>query len=261
MKKSYIFFVLLIATLILVVSFSSPVKSHLTSGSYTIFGRGLTVFSDLGKSLKDKITFIFHISDLKKQNNELIDKITQLQVDQSQINELEIENSLLEKELGFMGQSEKGTLIPAKIIEREPTSFLDYFIVDKGKNDNIVDESAVIYNGVLVGQIKEVFDDHSKVVLITSKDSIVQVALQDCRAKGILKGGINGLFMENIVSDTDIKADEYIITSGLGGKMRAGILVGKAGKIQSNSSGIFKSIGVEPIVDLSTLELIFIEKK
>jgi cell shape-determining protein MreC len=43
--------------------------------------------------------------------------------------------------------------------------------------------------------------------------------------------------------------------------MKAGILIGKAGKIQSNSSGIFKNIAVEPIVDLSTLEIVFIEKK
>lgn len=261
MKKAYFFFVALIGLFILALAFSSAFKGKMTSISYEKTTAGSNIFSDAGKFLKNKISFIFHISDLKKQNDELINKIVELQVDKSAINELETENRLLKKELGFMDQSEKGTLVPAKIIEREPTSFLDYFIVDKGKNDSIVLGAAVIYNGVLVGQIKEVFDTHSKVVLITSKDSIVQVALQDCRAKGILKGGINGLFMENIVSDTDYKVGEYIITSGLGGRMKAGILVGKAGEIQSNSSGIFKSVAVEPIIDLSTLELVFIEKK
>ncbi len=261
MKRAFFFFVFLIAALIIMIGFSPSFKSSVRSEAYDVTDGGLDVFSSLGKSLRRKISFVFHISDLKNQNNVLTDKIIGLQVDKSRINELEIENRLLKKELGFMDQNEKGTLIPAKIIEREPTSFLDYFIVDKGKADDIVEGAAVIYNGVLVGQIREVSDTHSKVVLITSKDSIIQVALQDCRAKGILKGGINGLFMENIVSDTDYKVGEYIVTSGLGGKMKAGILIGKAGAIQSNSSGIFKSVGVEPIIDLSILELVFIEKK
>jgi rod shape-determining protein MreC len=259
--KKYFLFVLFLLACVLAINFSPLLKKQARSVLYRFMGGSSSIFSDAGKSLKQKISFIFQIHELKDQNQELTEKIITLQFDKSRITELEKENALLKKELGFLDQNEKGTLIPAKIIDREPTSFLDFVIIDRGSDDNVAEGSAVVYNGVLVGQIKEVYKNQAKVVLVTSKDSLVQVMLQECRAKGILKGGINGLYMENIISDTDYKEGEYIITSGLGGKMKAGILIGKAGKIQSNSSGIFKNIAVEPIVDLSTLEIVFIEKK
>jgi cell shape-determining protein MreC len=97
-------------------------------------------------------------------------------------------------------------------------------------------------------------------MLISSKDSIVQVMLQDSRAKGILRGGNSGLFIENIISDTDYKEGEYVITSGLGGKMRQGILVGKAGKADSLSSSLYKNIAVSSLIDMFKLEIVFVEK-
>lgn len=261
MKRFYYLLITIIICSILAINFLPAARNSTRSGVFHLTTGTSTLLSDLSRSIHRKFAFIFNISDLKKQNEFLTEKITQLEVDESRMLELETENGLLKKELGFLDQSEKGSLVPARIIDREPTTFLDSFVVDKGSDDNIVPGAAVTYNGVLVGQIRDVYKNNSKVILITSKDSIVQAMLQDSRAEGILKGGLNGLFMENIISDTDYKEGEYIITSGLGGRMKAGILIGKAGKIQSSSSGIFKSIAVDPVVDLSTLELIFIEKK
>ena len=119
---------------------------------------------------------------------------------------------------------------------------------------------AVVYNGVLVGQVSVVYKTTSKVTLITSKDSMVQAMLQDSRANGLLKGGLSGLYLDNIVLDTQYKTGENVITSGLGGDIRQGILIGTAGKMQSYSSGIFESIEVNPLVDFSKLEIVFVEK-
>jgi rod shape-determining protein MreC len=260
MKRIIFFLIIIFVALIFLMIFSGSFRQSTKDVTYSITDGSSHVLSGFGQSLRRKFSFIFHIIDLKKQNNELTDKLLELQVDKSRINELEIENQLLKTEFGFFDQSVKGSLVPARIIVREPTSFFDYFVIDKGSDDGIVEGAPVIFNGVLVGQIKEVYSKNSKVVLVTSKDSLVQVMLQDCRAKGILKGGIGGLFVDNIVTDTDYKIGEYIITSGLGGKMRAGILIGKAGQTQSSSSGIFKSVEVTPIIDISTLEIVFVEK-
>ena len=261
MKKLYFLLILVLVLFILLVNFFPSLQREVKSSAFSSTSGTAKFFSGIGRSFKNKVRFIFVIRDLKKQNQRLSDKIIEMEVDKSHIIELETENLLLKKEISFLDQNEKGALIPARIIDREPTTFLDSFIVDKGSDDNVKEGSSVTFNGVLVGQVKEVYKNASKIVLITSKDSIVQVMLQESRAKGILKGGINGLFMENIISDTDYKNGEYVTTSGLGGKMKPGILIGRAGKTESSSSGIFKSVSVETIVDLSTLELVFIEKQ
>jgi len=252
---SIIFFIMIVALGVFPRARAS-ISGFLYGGTVSIARN----FSSVSNTLKNDFRFISQIKDLKRQNNELTTKLQNLEVDRSRIVELEKENQTLKEEIGFVDANQEGQLIPAKIIMREPTSFFDNIIVDKGRDDGVVIDAAVVYNGVLVGTVKEVYPRSAKIVLITSKDSLIQAMLQESRAKGILKGGISGLFLENIVSDTDFRPGEYVVTSGLGGKINQGIPIGKVSDIQSGSSQIFKSFSVESLVDLSGLELIFIIK-
>lgn len=260
MKKTY--YILLVLSLGLIITlgmfpqYRAAVSGFFYSGTISI----TKTFSSASNVLKNNCRFIFQIKDLKKQNDELTTKLQNLEVDMSRIIELEKENQILKEEIGFVDENKEGQLIPAKIIIREPTNFFDNIIVDKGADEGAAAGAAVIYNGVLIGTVREVYPESAKIVLITSKDSLIQAMLQESRAKGILKGGISGLFLENIVSDTDYRLGEYVVTSGLGGKINQGIPIGKVSDIQSDSSEIFKSFSVEPLVDFSKLELVFIIK-
>ena len=82
--------------------------------------------------------------------------------------------------------------------------------------------------------------------------------LQTSRAKGILRGGISGLILENITQDVEYEPGEYVVSSGLDGEIKPGILIGKTGSLESSTSDLFKNISVEPLFDLSKLELVFI---
>lgn len=217
--------------------------------------QGLTNF---GKNTKNLFSFVSNISNLKEQNKSLTETLQNLEVDRSKIIELEYENATLKRELGYTENNPESKLLSARIIGREPTSFLDYVIIDKGEKSGIKTGMAAISGGVLVGQVKDVYDDHSKIILITSKDSLILAMLQNSRSKGILKGGISGLVLENITQDEDYKAGEYVVTSGLDGELKPGILIGKTTNIETSSSDLYKNISVESIADLSRLELVFI---
>ncbi|MCX6808250.1 MAG: rod shape-determining protein MreC [Candidatus Berkelbacteria bacterium] len=260
-KKPFPFALIIIFTaLVLVFNYLPYLKNKSISVlQYSTGGISGFLFRT-GHSISQTFRFVADIGNLKKENANLTDRIYQLQIDQSQISELENENKLLKQELGFLADSDKGSLVPARIIDRDPLNYLDYLVVDKGSSEGILTGQAAVFNGILIGRVEVTYENSSKIRLITSKDSLIQAMLQDSRSKGILKGGNSGLYLDNIVSDTDIKAGEYIVTSGLGGGLKEGILIGRAGEVQSFSSGIFKSITVEPLVDLSKLELIFIQK-
>lgn len=237
-------------------SIKSATKSSFYGFTQNISG-GLFSF---GTIIRHQFSFIGNIGHLKAENERLADLLNQFQVDSSQIAELQNENNLLKQELGFLQQDQQEVLVPAKIIQREPVSFLDNFVIDKGSSDGISKDMAVVSHSILVGQIGEVYEHSSKVILITSKDSIVQAMLQDSRAKGILRGGLSGLFLENIISDVEYKDGENIITSGLGGELKQGILIGRADKAGSSGTGLFKTIAIEPLVDLTKLEIVFVQK-
>jgi len=253
-------YILILAILIILVGIFPRIKTATRSFVFGTTSHLTGGLSSFGMSVRQQFSFFARISHLKSENERLADLLNQFQVDSSKISELENENKLLKQELGFMQEDQQAVLVPAKIIQRDPVSFLDYFVIDKGSSDGIIVNMAVISHSVLVGQVSDVYEHSAKVILVTSKDSIIQAMLQDSRAKGILKGGISGLFLENIVSDAEYKDGENIITSGLGGEMKQGILIGRVDKANSSGTGIFKTISVEPLVDLTKLEIVFVEK-
>jgi len=259
MKKNLRQFVVVFLLILIILSlFYKPFNRSLRS-LISRPTRGIrAVLFQTSSSIEKNFSFIFNIKNLRSENEDLARKLQALQVDESQINELTTENKLLKQEIGFVKENEEGSLVPARIIQRDPVAFLDNIIIDKGSDDGVAPKMAVVYNGVLVGQVSVVYKTTSKVTLITSKDSMVQAMLQDSRANGLLKGGLSGLYLDNIVLDTQYKTGENVITSGLGGDIRQGILIGTAGKMQSYSSGIFESIEVNPLVDFSKLEIVFV---
>ena len=258
MRKLYYILSVLFLILIVILGIFPQLRTASSGSFYSFTFSATKTLSSISTALRNNFRFISQIKDLKKQNDELTTKLQNLEVDRSRIIELEKENQILKGEIGFIDENKEGRLIPAKIIVREPTSFFDNIVVDKGEDDGVTAEAAVVSNGILIGQVKEVYPKTAKIVLITSKDSLIQAMLQESRAKGILKGGISGLFLENIVSDTDYRPGEYVVSSGLGGRINQGIPIGKVSDIQSDPSGIFKSFSVESLVDLSKLELVFI---
>lgn len=258
MKKHLRLIIFLFLICILLISLSRA-RFIIANFSWRVVKPFSAAASQAGFGTNRLFSALTEIRSLRQQNKALSNKMAQMEVDKSRITELEYENEMLKKEIGFAGENKSAELIPAKIIGREPTTFLDYIIINQGKNAELRPGMAVMANGALVGQLTDVYDNSAKVVLITSKDSIVQAMLQVSRSKGILRGGISGLVLENISQDTEISPNEYVVTSGLGGKMEQGILIGKTDRNRS-SSEIFKNVLVEPIADLSSLELVFVAK-
>lgn len=224
---------------------SKPFSSWFASKAF--FSRG--IFSGISE-----------ISSLRSQNAELAEKLRQSQIDKSNYEELKAENEILKKQIGFKEQVKDRELIPAKIINREPTTFLDNIIIDKGSDDGITSGLAVVSNGALVGRISEVLSNQSKVTLITSKDSVIQAMLQTNRDMGVLRGGLSGETLENIPQDVNVADKEGVVTSGLGGGIEQGILIGEVTGQKSSKAEIYKVLNVQPTVDFSKLEIVFVVK-
>lgn len=255
-KRSYIFWIVVVLALVIIFS---PLRNQFRRILLPSAAKPTEFLSSEGEKTRNLFSIFSEIFTLKKQNEELSSKITSLNVDRSKIEELEYENALLKKELGFIEKNKESKLLPAKIIGRDPTSFLDRIMVDKGSEDGMKEGMAVVSGGVLIGQVKEIYPRESNIVLITSKNSIVLAMLQNSRSKGILRGGISGLVLENITQDVEFETGEYVITSGLDGQLPSGLLIGKAsGTETSSSSDLFKNIVVESLADLSKLEIVFI---
>jgi len=204
---------------------------------------------------------IFQIGQIIKQNSSLVTENLELQSELAKLSEVKYENEILKKELQFSQTEEAKTqLIPAAIIGRT-SGYLKAMTIDKGEKDGLTKGQAVVSQGFLIGTITEVRPDNSDVTLIADYNSLVPVVLEKSRGTGLLRGGLQGLIIEDIPLNIEIQSGENVVTSGLGGQIPAGIAVGKFLAVISRQGDIFQKVTVASPVDFSRLEVLFVVKK
>jgi rod shape-determining protein MreC len=116
----------------------------------------------------------------------------------------------------------------------------------------------VQYHG-LVGLVIAVSQYSAKVLLITDPSSGVDALVQQSRARGVIEGlGGTECTWRFVLREEPIKIGDRIITSGMDGVFPKGVVVGVVAQIDSERDSLFHSIVVEPSVNLSTLEEVYI---
>jgi rod shape-determining protein MreC len=261
MKKVNILFISgLIALILLFFGSTSPIVTIRGAAQSLISPFSSRIYQSKNQSSL-VLSTILQIKNLSLENNQLKKENAKLKSQVSDLKEIEVQNKALEKEFNLQDKNDAKDLAAALVIGRSPTGQRDVLTISKGKEEGLHTGEAVTSNGYLVGKINQVFPHTSQVELITSPSFITSVILQDTRALGLLKGGINGLVIEQLPSDVEIKNGENVITSAIAGELPEGIAIGQVGKTISKSSDIFKTVEMTSPIDISKLEIVIIVRE
>ena len=219
------------------------------------------IFYVAGQKTHNFFSLIFSINDCKKENEILIRENNQLAGQVAQLKDQKIENEELRRQLELLprGQYE---LEASLVIGQDPRRSGSWIIIDKGENKGIKEGMAVVvFDGILVGKVKEVYNNSSKVVLLSDASSSVNVSDVETSAKGILSGEYGLGLMLEMVEQTDVlKAGDDIVTSGLGGLMPKGLLIGKIENVSASPDKLFQQAVVKPKIKYSNLNAVFVIK-
>lgn len=188
--------------------------------------------------------------ELQESNDLLVSEIAALQEKSHLCQEVESERQ-------FSGNI-PGTQLVAKVIGRTPQAFSQNLLVDKGSNDGLKEGAAVVSSGYLVGRVKKVFPAQAEVKLITGHDSLIPAVLEKSRETGLVQGGLEGLTLNEIPATSSVSQGDKVITSGLGGDLPAGILIGETDKILKGEQSLFQTMAVKTPIKFSTLEIVSI---
>lgn len=223
------------------------------------------VFSTSSFVIKDGFKSIPELFTLKRENEELKREIMQLENFKNRCIEYEKENENLRAYLELKKRSFQFDLEAAEVIGRDPGNWFNVVLINKGKNDGIEKDMAVITNKGLAGHIADVGDSYSKVLLITDGRSSVSAMIQRTRDNGILKGTIapakqGHLKMVYLPQDTNIVKGDIVISSGLGGVVPKGIVIGEVVEAKKEPYELMQYAIVKPIVDFHKLEQVFVIK-
>lgn len=207
--------------------------------------------------VNEQYTFLSSITNLNKENKDLRASELELRQQLSALKEVARENDLLRSQLNFNARLNLD-LVPARVVSIEPDNTRHFITIDRGASSGVKKGQAVVSSGVLVGTIDEVNDYSSKVFLVNDPDFRIRAIGQDGRAQGIVRGQIGrGYVFEKVAQSETISQNEQVVTAG-SGLVPQGVLIGTIEAVNKADNAIFQSASLKPLVDLNSLELVFI---
>lgn len=197
-------------------------------------------------------TLIKENADMKDQLAAAVLQVDKLEEQLSQYQEYEAQ-------LAFI-QANEYQSVPAVIISRIGSDRDSQFItLNQGAGSGIEVGLPVVYgNGILVGVVYTVQESYAEVALLTSNLVTLQVQVQnDSRTPGLVTGefGVSAQ-MQYILKENAIEPGEIVITSGEDKNIPGGLVVGVVEQVKNESSDLFKSATVSPLVDYSSRSVV-----
>lgn len=203
-----------------------------------------------------------NIDDLKDTYNEnqlLKEKLSQYKGLIYEVQELKDENEELRKTIDETDSIRDFNPIQATVISRSPERWMEQVTINKGKQDGIKANMAVITADGMVGKIHTVSQFTSTVQLLTGFDQFNRISATISRKKGKdIFGMIEEFDKENnslifrIIeeSDKNIKKGELVVSSGMGGVFPAGLVIGKVKDVVPDQYGLTNTALVEPAANI-----------
>ena len=197
-RGAIIKFIIILAILLIVLNLP-VVSSKIRNYTYLFSSPFQGGFWRAGSFVSNFLSGVKNSSQLSQENELLKSKINNLIVQGARNFELEKENQSLRKALEV--QDEKNfKLTFANIISKEINN--DIVILDVGKKDGVSNGSPVITEEkVLVGRVEEVYDNFSRVFLISEKSMVFNVRIwrEEESFNDDIQGVINGLGGLNLI--------------------------------------------------------------
>lgn len=160
------------------------------------------------------------------------------------------------------------TPINSTVLSRNKSYWFNTLTIDKGKNDGIKEDMAVITSKGLIGKISKVYTSSSEVKLITSDDINYKVSIAIKNNDNDIYAILNGydqkqkLFKVIWVNKTvTIEKNTQVVTSGLGELFPAGIYVGTVEKVETDKYNLSQTLYIKNDQNFNSIHYVTVLKE
>ena len=130
--------------------------------------------------------------------------------------------------------------------------------IDKGTNEGLAADMAVISPAGVVGRVILPASRASKVQLLIDRNAAAGALIERTRVQGVVEGfGDGTLRMEYVPGSSDVKPGDLVVTSGIDGIYPKGFVIGTIEQVGAGSGG-YHQITVRPAVDFTRLEEVLV---
>lgn len=263
-KKSGIAGIIITIVLLIILVFISNLKLNKFSYIENVFSNIIMPIQSGITFIKNKISgndnYFATLDSLKKENEGLKQKNTQLEEALRGLEVIQAENSTLKEYLNLTEQYKSYETVPAYIINKDTSNYSSIFVINVGSNSGIKENMTVLAAEGLVGHVMAVTNDTAKVQTLIDTSNVVSGTLENSKDNVICRGTLSGneLKATYISTDTVLTENEKLYTSGMGGIYPKGIYIGNIKKINETKNITDRSFVVETAVDFGNLETVLV---
>jgi rod shape-determining protein MreC len=214
--------------------------------------------------------FFENIQDIKntyKENKLLKERLEEYVMLEAQVQTLKKENEELRAILKKKESLRDFIPIQATVIGRNPDRWQEIVIVNKGEQQGVKKDMAVITPEGLVGKVQHASQFTSTVQLLSALDQKNRISAY-VQGKENVFGLIEGydekreaLLLKQIPFDAKIEKKQKVLTSGLGGIFPKGLVIGEVMEVVPDEYGLTKVVYVKPAANFYDIDDVIIVKR
>jgi len=198
--------------------------------------------------------FFINARSAEGENIILKEKLSSAEAQLLILERIEDENQALRGALGFRDNNPyRFGILPAEIIGRGDS----IIVVNRGAADSVSEGQTVINRSGLVGRVGEASKYSSKIILIIDPASVISAVLPRTGTYGVVRGG-SRLTMDYVSEGASVEAGEKVVVSSASTSFLRGLPIGRVRSVSKKVEDLFQKIEIDPIVDFSKLDIVYI---
>ncbi|WP_017472721.1 rod shape-determining protein MreC [Amphibacillus jilinensis] len=210
---------------------------------------------------------ISNLNNLYDENQVLKENLAQYQQMLYEVQELRNENDELMALLDKTESITDYTAIQATVTARSPEQWFKQVTIDKGKQDGVQPDMAVITAQGMIGKVQSASQFSSSILLLNGFDRSNRIAVnvnltdEDEDARGFIldyNEERDQLVLEFTEYYDEIPEGEHVFSSGLGGIFPKGLEIGTIEEVTTDQYGLTQIAYVSPSANLSDLNHVIV---
>ena len=218
-------------------------------------GAGLAA---VGSTAAEAISNLGKVKDLARDNLKLEQENADLRQRLAADAETRRDNDLLRQQLG-LEVAGAPRQVAAEVVAFQPDSYRQFVTINKGSGAGIKAGMAVLSGGELIGTIADTGSMTSRIMLVTDPEFKLTAKDQDTGATGIVRGQLgSGLILDKIGQTDAVKSGDTVTTTGLGGLVPSGLLIGEVQSVNTRANVVFQTAQVATSLQVSQLRFAYV---
>lgn len=204
---------------------------------------------------------IAELGDLRSQNEELEDEVEALRAEIKRAESLIRENERLRASLELRESYTSMDTVAAEVIGRAPSNYKWAIFLDKGREDGIRPDMAVLDSDGLVGKVIGADANTSTVLLLIDPRGAAAARVEERRDTGrvVGDGASETLSLELIGPNAQVFEGDRVITAGYeGGIFPPGIPIGIVSDVSDDIRVLERTIEIDPFVDFTAVDFVHV---